>query len=76
MDQPPTDYGSDRYDYIEIQAPEGVNPPAWLLEQSLAACGDCRANVFLRLANNGWHRTVAHDETCPTLARMEKDLPS
>lgn len=76
MDEPPADYGSDRYDYIEIQSPGGERPPQWLLDSSLEACSDCRPNVFLRLANNGWHRTIAHDESCPTLAAIEKSPPS
>lgn len=72
MDEPPSDFGSDRYDYIEVQAPTGVEPPASLLHDSLEACGDCRANVFLRWDGATWHRTIAHDDTCPTLARIEK----
>lgn len=69
------DHGSDRYDYIEVQAPTGVEPPPWLLAMCLEACQDCRANVFLRWDGKDWHRTVAHDDGCPTMARIEKDLP-
>lgn len=51
---------------VEIQAPPEMSPPSWLLQQSLDPCPDCRANVFLKWnPEQGWHRTVAHDATCP-----------
>ncbi len=71
MDRPPTDFGSDRYDYIEIDGPPEMMPPSELLASCLEACSDCRANVFLRWTAEGWERTVAHDETCPALTALE-----
>lgn len=78
MDSPPEDFGSDRYDYIEIQAPEGMDPPDQLLLDSLESCGDCRANVFIQwdATAGAWHRTIAHDDGCPTMAAIEKSPPS
>lgn len=75
MDTPPADHGSDRFDYIEVYAPEGMIPPVELIEDSLVPCQDCRANVFIAwdVEHRRWHRTIAHDETCPALAAMEAD---
>lgn len=70
VDTPPADHGSDRYDYIEVEAPVGVDPPATLTNRLLVACLDCRANVFLRwlggdpAADSSWNVTVAHDDGC------------
>ena len=68
---PPDDYGSDRYDYIEVDAPVGMTVPPELVSDP--ACMDCRANVFLRSDGDRWHRKVAHDDGCPTLARIENE---
>lgn len=73
MDVPPADHGSDRYDHIEIAAPDGMTPPAELLASSLEACGDCRANVFIEWRDDRWHRTIAHDDGCPTFATIEAE---
>jgi hypothetical protein len=67
LDRPPADYGSDRYDYIEVSSPPGVTAPAPPLElYEHPSCLDCRANLFLRWDGSHWHRTVAHDDGCPT----------
>ncbi len=77
MDTPPADHGSDRYDYIEIQAPQGIRPPDALMDRLLEACPDCRPNVFVRLESGSltetrtWQPTIAHDDGCPTFARIE-----
>jgi len=82
MDRPPADHGSDRYDYVEVQAPPGIRPIAqWWDDLIAAPCPDCRANVFAmliagapaRLDNQGrgWRIAIAHDNTCPTLRNEE-----
>lgn len=49
IDTPPTDHGSDRYDYVELDAPPGVRPIGqWWDDLIAAPCPDCRANVFAR----------------------------
>lgn len=85
MDHPPVDHGSDRYDYIEVEAPPGIAPTGDWYRQLVAwdGCGDCRANIFLRYLDtehpgdpsdvSSWHITVAHDDACPFLARMERE---
>ena len=86
MDTPPVDYGSDRYDYVElIGAPPGVQPHGEWWDKLLAEpCPDCRANVFVywrtdeQIAKgveagasvSRWSYRVAHDETCPNFAAM------
>lgn len=80
LDRPPVDHGSDRYDYVEITGvPEGVVPRGgWLDALMIEACPDCRANVFLRYLGEGrhlndgssWDVTIAHDDTCPTGAKL------
>jgi hypothetical protein len=82
MDMPPEDHGSDRYDYVEIDAPPGVRPLGEWFDQLLAdPCADCRANVFLRWQGatpddawlrESWYVTLAHDETCPSLLKHEE----
>jgi len=82
MDLPPPDHGSDRYDYVEIEeAPADVQPRGDWFERLLKqACPDCRANLFVRWLPDGsglpphpyWAVKIAHDDTCPTLARMEQ----
>lgn len=78
MDRPPPDHGSDRYDYIEIDAPAGLSPPAELIARYDPPCGDCRANLFIRFVGvvesqagdvRFWRPTIAHDDGCPVLAR-------
>lgn len=83
LDAPPAgDHGTDRYDYVEVTGPDGVDPPAWWVDLLLAggACGDCRVNLFFEWTGPAggdpadganWHATVAHDETCPTWRRMQ-----
>jgi hypothetical protein len=71
LDHPPTDHGSDRYDYVEIVgAPADVQPKGEWFDRLLAeACPDCRANVFITWAPQqaaSWTVQIAHDETCPT----------
>lgn len=72
LDTPPVDHGSDRHGYVEVQGPMGSDiwpePPRHLY---VNACPDCLANVFLRWDGAHWHRTVAHDDGCPTLATIE-----
>lgn len=88
MDTPPADHGSDRFDYVEITYPAGIDEPPlpFWLTPDWAPCQDCRANAFLRWAepigdassrlNAGhWVLTVAHSDTCPTLAQREKWPP-
>lgn len=73
MDTPPTDYGSDRYDYIEIIAPAGIRPDGEWFERLCTdpPCQDCRANIFVRWTGGptdhalSWDVKIAHDETCP-----------
>lgn len=67
---PPSDYGSDRFDYVEIDAPTGTPPPDWLTDEYMP-CQDCRANLFLRWTGTGWDVTIAHDATCSTLRALE-----
>lgn len=70
MSLPPKDYGSDRYDYIQIDAPEDVPLPEWLTPEWMP-CQDCRANAFLTWTGNAWTTMTAHDEGCPTLLHWE-----
>lgn len=70
MAETPADHGSDRYDYIEIDGPEGTPLPGWLTAD-WHPCADCRANAFLRWTGDRWDLTVAHDDGCPALASGE-----
>lgn len=81
MDRPPLDYGSDRFDYVEVEAPADVTPSGPWLDRLLAApCMDCRANVFLRWMHldktpddpDGWYVTIAHDSGCPAQTARER----
>jgi hypothetical protein len=78
MDRPPVDYGSDRYDYVElIGAPPGVAPHGQWWERMLAMpCPDCRANLFAKWAPDRlpypWDVTIAHDDGCPRLRAIEE----
>lgn len=74
LDKPPVDHGSDRYGYVEVDAPAGIRPSGEWLDRLLAApCMDCNANVFLTWLlldktpddPDAWHATIAHDRTCP-----------
>lgn len=68
-----SDYHPDRYDVIEIVGqPEGVPLPDWLTADWMP-CQDCRANAVIRWREGQWHVTVAHDETCPVLAAIERE---
>lgn len=50
LDAPPVDHGSDRYDYVEIDAPYNIVPGGeWWTELLAEGCPDCRANVFAKL---------------------------
>lgn len=78
MDKPPVDHGSDRYDYVEIiGAPLGVAPHGEWFDRLLAeACPDCRANVFITWVvgeDPPWSVKIAHDDGCPTLAKIEQE---
>lgn len=76
MDSPPVDHGSDRFDYVELDAPVGILPGPIVRELLTHDwCPDCRSNVFARWVGvnptqvdnpASWSVTVAHDETCPT----------
>ncbi len=76
LDTPPVDHGSDRYDYVEVNAPGLLTPSgAWWNAVLAQPCPDCRANVFIYWTGLGlksqhdpqsWRITIAHDETCPT----------
>lgn len=72
MDFPPVDHGSDRHGYIEVEGPIGLDewpdPPAYLV---VNACADCVPNIFLRWDGRHWHRTIAHDDGCPTMGAIE-----
>jgi len=49
LDTPPVDHGSDRFDYVEVQAPDGVRPIGeWWDRLIETPCPDCRANVFAK----------------------------
>jgi hypothetical protein len=80
MDVPPVDHGSDRYDYIEIRSPHAsINPSGdWFKSLIAEPCPDCRANLFLDYLagdpalRNSWLVQYAHDETCPTLRRIDR----
>lgn len=57
MDTPPADFGSDRYDYVEVEAPPGIRPIGqWWDDLIAAPCPDCRANAFARY--------VGHTDDC------------
>lgn len=73
MDTPPTDHGSDRYDYVEIEGPVDVALPEWLTAD-YKPCQDCNANLFLKWLGPilGWHSTVAHDDGCPAFAQFRE----
>lgn len=86
MATPPADHGSDRYDYVEVTAPAGLLPAGDWWDRAVAGpCPDCRANLFARWgdgnppavpdpwARRWWHVTVAHDPSCPALARIEQE---
>lgn len=91
MDTPPKDYGSDRYDYVEvIGAPEGQTPAGLQWFDALlrdGVCPDCRANLFVYwrtdeqiaagvaagASASRWAYRVAHDDGCPTLAKIEAE---
>jgi hypothetical protein len=78
MDVPPiVDHGADRYDYVEVQAPLGIEPGgAWWEHLVVTPCMDCRANVFARWKwtnlppsdRRAWHVVIAHDDGCPNPA--------
>ena len=77
VEQPPTDHGSDRYDYVElIDAPPHVAPHGEWWEALMAEpCPDCRANIFARWTGSQvqpWRVSIAHDDGCPTLAKFEE----
>jgi hypothetical protein len=84
MGTPPADHGSDRYDYVEVQAPPGARPIGqWWDDLIAAPCPDCRANVFARWLGSdsvqrrfndriNWDITIAHDETCPAIGEAGK----
>lgn len=73
LDHPPADHGSDRYGYVELTYAAGVSlrprPPEALVDS--LRCPDCLSNLFLHWDGLRWLSTVAHDEGCPTLARLE-----
>lgn len=74
LDVPPADHGSDRHGYVEVQWVAGFghpDPPPEVLAG--ATCEDCLPNLFLRWDGHRWHRTVAHDDSCPGLARLEAE---
>lgn len=81
MDRPPADHGSDRYDYVEVEAPLGLEPAGEWWEALVAQpCPDCRANLFVKWGNTqyhrddrrAWHVVVAHDDGCPRLLAEER----
>jgi hypothetical protein len=72
MNKPPVDHGSDRYDYVEVDAPPSVIPSGpWFTELLDQPCETCRANMFLRYLGGetaqreSWYVTFAHDDHCP-----------
>lgn len=73
LDTPPTDHGSDRQLYVEIQgSPDGIDPSGTWWDQIMAQpCTGCRANIFAKflptlcMANHG----MAHE---PHLAEGQK----
>lgn len=74
------DHGSDRYDYVELIDAGGRVPSGEWFESLLnEACLDCRANVFLTYVGgepevrSSWRVTIAHDETCPAMTRIERN---
>jgi hypothetical protein len=78
MDTPPEDYGSDRYNSIElVGAPPGVEPePALVSWYDRHGCLDCNPNFvyhYRPASPSGWHVQVAHDDGCPSLAQHERE---
>lgn len=83
MDTPPKDHGSDRHGYVElIGAPPGVEPDARLVDS--LACPDCLSNIFLTYVATAvgrrtavemhvWQPKIAHDDGCPTFARIQRE---
>ena len=77
-----TDYGSDRYGYVEVSAPSGIRPlGAWWDGLCDIPCADCNANLFVKHLGGdpwspaSWKLTVAHDDTCPFMVRHEETKP-
>lgn len=77
MDEnPPVNHGSDRFDYVEATWRTKEPSPEQVKEALKIQCPDCRVNVFIREddeIDGSYHVTVAHDETCPWLAKREAD---
>lgn len=82
MDEPlRAHHGSDKYDFMEVEAPEGVNPPAPFMARFAEPCPDCRANVFFRAVSDDgiwldragyqWRVSIAHELDCPRLRATE-----
>lgn len=77
---PPSDHGSDRYDYVEVSSESGRTPSGSWWEALLAEpCPDCRANIFaIELTDgpeddrNSWLIQIAHDDTCPAYAHLRQ----
>lgn len=85
MDRPPADFGSDRYDYVEVVgAPADIAPyGVWLTRLLAEPCPDCRANLFIHWRPDGdgnteqqpshWFVQIAHDDGCPAYARLARE---
>lgn len=78
MEDLPKDHGSDRYGYVEVVgAPANVTPSEALVESTFAsACQDCNVNLFFDWRPDlpaSWEVRIAHDEGCPTYARLERE---
>jgi hypothetical protein len=69
------DYRPDVYGHVEATYRTGP-PPQELIDEALdIECPDCNVNVFIEEDPeiDGKHKViVAHDETCPWLARKER----
>lgn len=73
-DSPVGDYGSDRFDHVEARWRTKPPAPEQVVDALAYRCPDCNVNVFIEedVDTDGvYHIKVAHDQTCPWLARHE-----
>jgi hypothetical protein len=69
------DYRPDLYGQVEASW-RTAPPPEWVVNTALAVeCPDCNVNVFIEehpTIDGEYMTKIAHDETCPWLARYEE----
>lgn len=76
MEEYPADHGSDRYGHVEATWRTAPPGPEQVREALDYRCPDCNVNVFIREdeeAAGVYHVKIAHDQTCPWLARREAE---